>query len=111
MSFTVDQWSQGCMPMKLKCIEYTTKESLLLLRDLSELWGKNLKANDHSIKNVYIDELDEIIKKHKSMSIVLRIMAKINFKVGDHFRTPKYKIFLQKATLETCLKTSLWSRQ
>ena len=39
------------------------KENLLLLRGLWNLEERDLQAYDGSIKNLYIDKLDEIVNK------------------------------------------------
>ena len=36
--FYTNHWNCGCMDIVLKCIQYTTKKNLLLLKELSELW-------------------------------------------------------------------------
>ena len=54
-----DFWKQ----ITLKCIQQTMKESLLLLKDLLELWKKNMAAIS---KNVYFDVLDDIVNKYNN---------------------------------------------
>lgn len=48
--------------MVLHFIQHTKKENLLLLKDLSQLWSVSLQAYGRVIKNVYVDELDEIVE-------------------------------------------------
>ena len=63
VSFVIDQWSHDCMAMVLKCIQYI-KESLLLLKDLSELWRVRYTNISEVSKIVHIDKIDGIIGKY-----------------------------------------------
>ena len=54
-----DFWKQ----ITLKCIQQTMKESLLLLKDLLELWKTHMAAIS---KNVYFDVLDDIVNKYNN---------------------------------------------
>ena len=42
--FTKDQQCCGCIKIELKCTQYTMKESILLLRELSELWREKFTS-------------------------------------------------------------------
>ena len=46
-----------------KSLQHITKGILLLLKDLSE---QNLHTYDFNIKNMYIDELNDIVNKYNN---------------------------------------------
>ena len=79
MSFTIDQWSRDSMTIVLKCIQHTTKENMLLLKDLSELW----RVRSTSLwlqyqQDVYIVKLKEMGDKY-----IKTYHRKINMKPTD----------------------------
>ena len=79
MSFTIDQWSRDSMAIVLKCIQHTTKENMLLLKDLSELW----RVRSTSLwlqyqQDVYIVKLKEMGDKY-----IKTYHRKINMKPTD----------------------------
>ena len=50
-----------------KCIQYTMKENLLLLKDLLERWKNKIFKHMTAVsKNVYFDVLDNIVKKYNN---------------------------------------------
>ena len=95
----------------MKCIEHTRKESLFLLRDLSEHW--TIRSTSVCLKyqkKMYINKLDEIVNKYnKTYNSTIKIKLpnvqpstyieygvdhndkNLKFKVGDRVRISKYK--------------------
>ena len=92
VNFTIDQWNQGFKQIMWKCIQYITKENLLLLKDLLD---------------VYIDKLDEIVNKYKNAHLRTIEMKPVDvncfnkkyikesskFKVGDNVRVANIDTF------------------
>ena len=84
---------------------------------------QNLLVYDFSLKNIYIDKLDDIVSKYNNTcystikikpfdvksSTYIDFDKKNNeenpkYLVGDHVRISKYKTFLQKVTCKIGLK-------
>ena len=121
----------------MECIQYITKENLLLLKDLLGLERlKSTNAYMASVsKNVYINKLDDIVnecndKYHRTIKMkpvdvkdntyIDRTKVHSNwevndkdpkFEVGDHVIFLNTKIFLLKDTHQFGLKRCLWLKK
>ena len=102
-------------------MQHIMKKNLLPLKDFKTLKNKSYNYMTSISKNVYIDKLDDKVNKcNNTYHITIKMMLvnvecspyvvfnKENykedpkFKVGDHVRILKYKIFFAKHYVSNC---------